>query len=76
MARPLHEIAADIRRDWRPVNYAARPYLAALAFLDTPDDSLGADSARSIVAYFLANASTWRGETARAVKAELRAAIR
>jgi hypothetical protein len=29
------------------------------------------DSGRSIVAYFLSNASTWRGETAKRIKLEL-----
>jgi hypothetical protein len=30
------------------------------------------DSAKSIVLYFLANANTWRGEKARAIKVELK----
>jgi hypothetical protein len=33
------------------------------------------DSAKSVVAYFLANAGTWRGDTARRVKAELKALL-
>jgi hypothetical protein len=32
----------------------------------------GADDARGIVMYFLANAGTWRGENARRIKAELK----
>lgn len=28
--RPLHVIAQEIRRKWRPVNYAAKPYLDAI----------------------------------------------
>ena len=35
-------------------------------------DAYGYDDGRSIVMYFLANASTWRGETAKRVKAELK----
>lgn len=35
------------------------------------DDNFSADTASSIVIYFLANAKTWRGETARKIKAEL-----
>ena len=34
------------------------------------------DSGRSVVAYFLANAGTWRGEVARRVKKELNAMIK
>ena len=30
------------------------------------------DSAKSVVIYFLSNATTWRGETARRVKTELK----
>ena len=36
------------------------------------DDVYGAESAKDVVIYFSANASTWRGETARVVKAELK----
>jgi hypothetical protein len=39
-------------------------------------DSYGADSARSIVAYFLGNATTWRGTVAKTIKAELNAMIK
>jgi hypothetical protein len=44
-----------------------------MRFLHTVDDTYGYDDARSVIAYFMANASTWRGETARRVKAELKA---
>jgi hypothetical protein len=74
-ARPLRQIAADIARNWPKVNYAARPYLEAMATLDTIDDKYGLDPARSIVNYFLANAGTWRGEAARRIKAELRTMV-
>jgi hypothetical protein len=40
--------------------------------LDTMEDMFIHDSAVSVVAYFLANANAWRGDTARRVKAELR----
>jgi hypothetical protein len=74
--RPIREIAGEISRDWRPVNYAAAPYLSAMRSLDRIGDAYGADSGSSIVAYFLSNASTWRGETAKRVKAELKAMLR
>lgn len=73
-ARPLYEIARDIRRDWGSnVNYAAQPYLDAMRELDSINDRYYSDTAKSIVAYFLSNASSWRGETAKAIKAELKA---
>lgn len=71
--RPLYQIARDIRKDWKNVNYAAKPYLDALGSLDQVTDSYYLDSGKSMVLYFLANAGTWRGETAKTIKAELKA---
>ena len=71
--RPLHVIADEVIRDWRKPYFGAVPYLGAMRFLHTMRDDYGADDARSIVLYFLANAGTWRGDTARRVKAELKA---
>ena len=73
--RPLYTIAADIRSDWKKVNYAAVPYLDAMQQLNSIDDNFILDSARSIVRYFLSNATTWRGEKAREIKAELKSMI-
>lgn len=74
--RNLSEIAQEIKRDWKPVNYAARPYLWAMSGFSTVDDTFGFDSARSVVLYFLSNASSWRGEVAKRVKAELKAHLK
>ena len=71
--RPLHVIADEVIRDWRKPYFGAVPYLGAMRFLHTMRDDYGADDARSIVLYFLAKAGTWRGDTARRVKAELKA---
>jgi len=73
--RPLYTIAADIRSDWKKVNYAAVPYLDAMQQLNSIEDNFILDSARSIVRYFLSNATTWRGEKAREIKAELKAMV-
>lgn len=67
----IYEIAAIIRRDWVKVNYAAKPYLQAMSTMRYISDKYGMDDGRSIVAYFLSNASTWRGEVAKMVKVEL-----
>lgn len=76
--RPLYEIASEIRKDWRATSkngiyFGAVPYLDAMGTLDSINGSYGMDSAKSIVCYFLANAGTWKGETAKRVKAELKA---
>lgn len=71
--RPIYVIAEVIKRDWKKVYFGAVPYLEAMESLQNAQDSYGMDSAKDIVTYFLVNATTWRGETARAVKAELKA---
>lgn len=71
--RPIHVIANEIEKDWKSVNYAAKPYLMAMFSLDKITDNYGADSAKSIVLYFLCNASQWKGETAKRIKKELNA---
>ena len=76
MPRPLYTIAAEIQQDWKPVNYAAKPYLEAMRNLEAVTDKYGYDSAKSIVLYFLSNASTWKGDTARRIKAELRGMVK
>ena len=73
IARPISTIARDIRKHWTNVNYAAKPYLEAMLSLESINDTYGYDNARSIVSYFLANASTFRGIDAKRLKAELKA---
>lgn len=71
--RPLSEIASEISEDWTKVYFGAVPYLEAMSSLTSINDNYGMDSGKSIVLYFLSNASTWRGDTARRIKAELNA---
>ena len=73
---PLSAISRDIIADWRNPYYGAVPYIRAMSELESISDHYGADSAASIVAYFLANAQTWRGPVAREIKAELRAVLK
>jgi len=72
MHRPLYLIARDIKSDWQKPYFGAVPYIKALAELSDISDRYYADSAKGVVLYFLANANTWRGETARQIKAELK----
>ena len=74
--RSLRVIAMEINSDWKNIYFGARPYLNALYSLDSVKDMYGSDSGRSIVAYFLSNATTWRGDTARRVKKELNAMLK
>ena len=70
--RNLSEIAKEIKKDWTKVYFGAVPYLDAMLSLNSIDDDYGYDSAKSIVLYFLSNASGWRGETAKRIKSELK----
>jgi uncharacterized Zn finger protein (UPF0148 family) len=67
----LNEIASLIYEDWENVNYAAKPYLEAMSTLRDIKDNYIQDTGYSIVAYFLSNASSWKGEVAKVVKKEL-----
>lgn len=73
--RSLAEIAREVRSDWKNVYFGAVPYLDAMSTMNSIKDPYGADSGDSIIAYFLSNAQTWRGETAKRVKAELKAML-
>mgnify|MGYP001396166831 CR=1 FL=1 len=76
MPRSLCTIATEISRDWKNVQYSARPYLEALHALDNVSQSYHHDSGKSIVRYFLGNASTWRGPVAKRIKAELKGIVK
>lgn len=73
---PFQKLVRMIKTDWKNVNYAAKPYLSAMSTMNSADDKYGADSGKSIILYFLANASQWRGPVAKAVKAELNRRIK
>lgn len=76
--RPLHEIAHEIRVDWSAltangkVPVHADAYLRPMETLTAITDNYHLDSAKSVVLYFLSNASSYRGENARRLKAELK----
>lgn len=74
--RPISVIAAEIAADWQPPSLYAVPYLQAMASLNKATDPYYADSAASIIRYFLANANSWRGEKAREIKKELKGLVK
>lgn len=75
-ARLIYQIADEITEDWKKPYFGAVPYLNTMRHLNTMDDRYGYDSVHSIITYFLANAQTWRGETARRIKKELNQMIK
>jgi hypothetical protein len=73
--RLIYAIAREIQADWKKVNYGAVPYLQAMHSLNTIRDRFGMEPATEVVNYFLANSQGWRGDKARAIKAELKAMV-
>ena len=70
--RTIREIALDVRKNWKNVNPAAKPYLDAMFTLETINDKYAYTDGKSIVLYFLSNAGTFRGDAARQIKQELK----
>lgn len=68
-------IAYIVRSDWKNVHIGADPYLEAMESINSINDYYFEESAATIVKYFLANAQTWRGPVAKAVKAKLNALL-
>ena len=88
--RPISDIAAEIRADMvaqsralktQPqlagLRYAyAWPYLQAMMHINDITDRYYEDTADSVVRYFLSNATNWRGDNAKRLKAELKALLK
>lgn len=70
--RKISEIANEIVANKQTVGYAAQPYLEAMTQITGLDENFGADSATSVIMYFLGNAAAWKGPLARSIKEELR----
>jgi len=74
--RQLCEIAKEIDNNWgAKIYFGATPYLNAMLSMNSIDDNYGMDNGRSIVLYFLGNASTWRGDVAKRIKLELKSML-
>lgn len=70
--RPIRFIANDIEMDWGNMSPYAKPYWEAMQQLNWITDTYYYDSAESVLRYFLANANTWKGETAKRIKQEIK----
>ena len=78
--RPIYEIATDIMADWSKIGKGispyAKPYLEAMLTLRTAQDNYIYDTGKSVLLYGLSNMSSYRGENARKLKAELKAHVK
>ena len=72
MNRSISSIARDIKRVWVKPYFGAKPYLDAMLSLNTINDTYIYDDAKTVIMYFLANASTFRGNDAKILKQELK----
>ena len=74
--RPLHEIARQALSDDSLKGCArafSQPYLAALTLCEKASDRYIFEDAKTQIVYALSNLQSWRGDSARAIKAELKA---
>ena len=69
--KTIQEIAVEIKKTWKNVNYAALPYLNAMLVLNFATDMYYQEVASDIILRFLSNAQAWRGDDARRIKKEL-----
>lgn len=76
--RKIYEIAAEIKKVWvdkdgkTNIHPWAKPYFDAMTELSEPTDMFYLDTAKSIVIYFISNATSFKGEDATRLKNELR----
>ena len=71
MNRSLRAIAEEIKADWHTIHPVAKPFVDALATLESIDDMFHRDRAIAVVARLRGACGTWRGATARRIKLEL-----
>jgi hypothetical protein len=73
--RQVNTIAREILNHWKKPYFGAMPYLQAMLNLHTVNDMYMYDDGKSIVRYFLANASTFKGDDAKRLKLELKSML-
>lgn len=72
---PIYCIADMIYQDWKNISPHALPYLRGMSGMSTVKDYVGFDPGKEVILYFLVNATSWRGDVARAVKTHLKLLI-
>lgn len=69
--RPLSAIVQEIRADWPEPHRTAKLYIDVMGEMQSIGDWYGLEPGDMVVAHFLGNARSWRGATAKRIKAEL-----
>lgn len=75
--RTFAAIAKEIKKVWSKPHFGAVPYLEALETIHSTDKDAPYlfETAKDLVPYLLANMTSFRGEDARRIKAELKEMI-
>jgi hypothetical protein len=74
--RKISKIAEEIAKDWRNIRWSAEPYLQIMFVIESINDIYGSTNGKNIILRFLCNAATWRGETAKRIKKELKEMVK
>lgn len=74
--RKINKISDEIKKDWKKIHYTAAPYLYAMGQVEKLEDKFIKTNGKNLILKFLSNAGTWRGETARQIKAELKEMVK
>jgi hypothetical protein len=76
VVRPLYEVAREIRKDWVNMPNYAMAHFEAFENANSINEMFFMDSVKSEVLYFLGSTQTWKGETAKRIKLELKAMVK
>lgn len=73
----IAQIAKIVQKTWvnkkgPAVYFGAVPYLNEMTYMGDISETVGMDTGKSVVTYFLSNATTYRGDQAKIIKAELK----
>lgn len=72
----FQKLVVEIGMDWKVVHPWALPYYHAMLTMRSVGEKYGLDDGTDVVNRFLVNAATWRGDTARRVKARLKQMVK
>jgi hypothetical protein len=77
MITDMAKICATAKKpvSWQSKFYTAVPYINALRYTDKLTDAVGCEDAKTQVLYMLGNLQTYRGETAKRIKSELKSML-
>lgn len=76
LAYLANTIISDLKTQGKSIPSAAAPYLRAMRTMGSINENYGMDTGASIVSYLLSNLGSYKGETAKIIKAELKSRLK